>query len=57
MTDLPLWGAVSGVIVVLALIAGTLSWYLIEKPVLDWARRLEKRPRPAPVQQAAEIVS
>jgi peptidoglycan/LPS O-acetylase OafA/YrhL len=57
MRDIPVWGAISLLILVLALIAGTFSWYLIERPALEWARRLEKRPRPAPVQQVAEIVS
>jgi peptidoglycan/LPS O-acetylase OafA/YrhL len=35
------WMTLTGISLVLALLAGSLSWYGIEQPVLNWAKRLE----------------
>ena len=42
ISDTNYWLVLVGISFVLALIAGSLSWHLIESPVLEWAKRREK---------------
>lgn len=42
ISDTGYWMILTGTALVLALIAGSLSWYGIEQPVLNWAKRLER---------------
>lgn len=41
ISDTTFWLEITGISLLLALIAGTLSWYLVELPVLNWAKGLE----------------
>ena len=41
ISSISYWLTLTGISLVLALIAGSLSWYGIERPALNWARRLE----------------
>jgi peptidoglycan/LPS O-acetylase OafA/YrhL len=42
------WLQTSAIVVVATLIVATLSFFLIEQPVVNWARRLEKKPHGVP---------
>ena len=48
ISDTALWLEITGVSVPLALLAGTLSWRLVESPALRWAKRLEGHPARLP---------
>lgn len=43
MSNLWQWLEITTICLILSLIAGTASWYLVEAPVLRWAKRLESR--------------
>src|SRR5690606_36054732 len=44
MRDAGQWAWVSALVVVAAFVVATLSYYLLEAPVIRWARGLERRP-------------
>jgi peptidoglycan/LPS O-acetylase OafA/YrhL len=57
INDTNQWLALTGISLVLALVAGSLSWYLIESPALGWAKHFEKAsstPSPAPAAASAQ---
>jgi len=43
INDTNQWLALTGISLLLALLAGSLSWYFIESPALSWAKQFEKR--------------
>jgi peptidoglycan/LPS O-acetylase OafA/YrhL len=45
IADTTFWLELTAIAATLAVIAGSLSWYLVESPVLNWAKRLEGRGR------------
>lgn len=47
MNDVGAWAWISLAVVVLAFFIATLSYALLEEPVIRWARGLEKRPTPS----------
>jgi len=47
MTDRMQWALVSAGVVAAAMIVATISYYVLEAPVIRWARRLETRPTPS----------
>ncbi|MDR3470149.1 MAG: acyltransferase [Devosia sp.] len=47
ISDTTFWLELTGTAGVLSIIVGSLSWYVVESPVLNWAKRLEG-PRQAP---------
>lgn len=48
MTSATTWLATTTAVVILAGGLATASYYWLEAPVIDWARRIEPRLRPAP---------
>jgi peptidoglycan/LPS O-acetylase OafA/YrhL len=46
MTDTSAWGWISLAVVVMSFFIATLSYALLEEPVIRWARGLERRPTP-----------
>lgn len=46
MRDVGLWAWISVGIVVASFVVATISYYLLEEPVIRWARTLERRPAP-----------
>jgi peptidoglycan/LPS O-acetylase OafA/YrhL len=46
MRDVGQWALISTIIVVASFVIATLSYYLLEEPVIRWARTLERRKTP-----------
>jgi peptidoglycan/LPS O-acetylase OafA/YrhL len=46
MRDTGQWAWISALIVVASFVIATLSYYLLEEPVIRWARTLERRKMP-----------
>jgi peptidoglycan/LPS O-acetylase OafA/YrhL len=46
MRDTGQWAWISTIIVVASFVIATLSYYLLEEPVIRWARTLERRSTP-----------
>ena len=47
MVDIRQWAGLSAGVVVAAIIVATTSYYVLEAPIIRWARGFERRPVPA----------
>ena len=49
MHSVSAWAWISAAVVASSIVIATASYYLLEAPVIRWARGLERRPGPVPV--------